>query len=203
MIADDQWLAVGLGNPGPSYAETRHNVGFWVIDALARGFGISRYDHRFDGEFASLHTERGQLLLLKPLTFMNLSGQAVRKAVQWYKLALDRVLIIHDDMDLPLGVIRLRQGGSAAGHRGVESVIRELGSDRFVRLRIGIGRPAVKDEGRSYVLSPFTAAERALAERVTLVAAQAVLVWHREGLSTAMNRFNGRRIHLDECSLAH
>lgn len=201
-MVDDQWLAVGLGNPGPRYADTRHNVGFWVIDALAREFRIPGYERRFDGEFASIHTDRGQLLLLKPLTFMNLSGRAVRKAVHWYKLPLDRVLIIHDDMDLPLGVIRLRQGGSAAGHHGVESVISELGSDRFARLRVGIGRPAVKDEGRSYVLSPFPAAERPLAERVTLVAAQAVLVWHREGLTAAMNRFNGLRIRLDECSLA-
>jgi PTH1 family peptidyl-tRNA hydrolase len=201
-MADDRWLVVGLGNPGQRYAETRHNIGFWVIDRLAALLGVARFERRFEGEFAAVPEGGRSLLLLKPMTYMNRSGLSVRQAVQWYKLPLERVLVIHDDMDLPLGTLRLRLGGSAAGHHGVESVIAELGSDRFARLRIGIGRPPSREAGRSYVLEPFAPTERPLAERVATVAAEAVLVWYREGLPAAMNRFNGLRLTPEQETLA-
>ncbi|MCS7246091.1 MAG: aminoacyl-tRNA hydrolase [Thermomicrobium sp.] len=201
-MTQNAWLVVGLGNPGPRYAETRHNIGFWVIDAVAQELGITRFERGFDGEFATTQEVRGLLVLLKPMTYMNVSGRSVRKAVEWYKVPMEQLLVVHDDMDLPLGTIRLRLGGSAAGHHGVESIIHELGNDRFVRLRIGIGRPAERQEGRTYVLSPFATSERPLAEAVTRVAAQAVLVWHRDGLVTAMNRFNGLRLGETPSSLA-
>jgi PTH1 family peptidyl-tRNA hydrolase len=187
-VASDAWLVVGLGNPGSEYMETRHNIGFWVIDRVAQLTNVVGFQRRFEGEFATVRTDRGLLLLLKPLTFMNRSGVAVAAAVRWYKLSLDRTLVVHDDMDLPLGTLRFRQGGSAAGHHGVESVTRELGSNGFGRLRIGIGRPTRREEGRDFVLSPFHPEERPLAERIAALAAEAVLVWHREGMTVAMNR---------------
>ncbi|MCX7624322.1 MAG: aminoacyl-tRNA hydrolase [Thermomicrobium sp.] len=201
-MASDRWMIVGLGNPGPRYAETRHNVGFWVVDRVAGRLGIQRFERRFDGEFASYAEGSRSLLLLKPLTYMNLSGRSVRRAVDWYKLPLERLLVVHDDMDLPLGTLRLRLGGSSAGHHGVESIIAELGSDRFARLRIGIGRPPARERGRSYVLEPFPPHERTLAERVAEVAAEAALVWYRDGLTVAMNRFNGMRVGTEEETLA-
>ncbi len=201
-MSGDRWLIVGLGNPGSRYTETRHNIGFWVIDRLARRCGVSTFERRFEGEFASIAENDRTLMLLKPLTYMNSSGRSVRQVVQWYKLPLDRLLVAHDDMDLPLGTLRLRLGGSAAGHHGVESVITELGSDRFARLRIGIGRPPDRTRGRSYVLEPFTQEEKPLAERVAEVAADAALTWFREGLVTAMNRFNGLRIASEETTVA-
>ncbi len=202
MNDEKRWLVVGLGNPGPRYAETRHNIGFWVVDRVAARWSVVRFEHRFDGEFAAIADGERSLLLLKPMTFMNLSGRSVRQAVQWYKLPLDHVLVVHDDMDLPLGALRFRLGGSAAGHHGVESVMAELGSDRFARLRIGIGRPPRREAGREYVLEPFPSAERPLAERVADVAAEAVIVWYREGLTVAMNRFNGMRVSVSEETLA-
>ncbi|MCX2726109.1 aminoacyl-tRNA hydrolase [Thermomicrobium sp. 4228-Ro] len=202
MKADGRWLVVGLGNPGPRYARTRHNIGFWVVDRLAVRCHAPRFEQRFDGEFAVVSEGERSLLLLKPLTYMNLSGRSVRQAVQWYKIPLDRLLVVHDDMDLPLGTLRFRFGGSAAGHHGVESVIAELGSDRFGRLRVGIGRPPSPEAGRAYVLEPFTPAERPLAERVADIAAEAVVVWYRDGMTAAMNRFNGMRVVLDQGTLA-
>ncbi|MDW8058981.1 MAG: aminoacyl-tRNA hydrolase [Thermomicrobium sp.] len=201
-MASDRWMIVGLGNPGPRYAETRHNVGFWVVDRVAGRLSIQRFERRFDGEFASYAEGSRSLLLLKPLTYMNLSGRSVRRAVDWYKLPLERLLVVHDDMDLPLGTLRLRLGGSSAGHHGVESIIAELGSDRFARLRIGIGRPPARERGRSYVLEPFPPHERTLAERVAEVAAEAALVWYRDGLTVAMNRFNGMHVSTEEETLA-
>lgn len=190
------WLVVGLGNPGEQYRETRHNIGFRVVDRLAARLGVVSWQRRFDGEFARFDSARGTLMLLKPLTFMNLSGHSVRAAVHWYKLPLERLLVVHDDLDLPLGALRLRRGGSAAGHHGVESIIAALGSRDFVRLRIGIGRPPDRRQGAAYVLSPFHPEERPIVERVVELATEAILYWQSAGLDKAMNRFNSVRIEV-------
>lgn len=193
-MSEKYWLVVGLGNPGAEFTATRHNVGFRIIDQLALKQGALPFQLRFQGEFSQFVTDLGSVLLLKPLTYMNRSGLSVREAVQWYKLPLDKLLVIHDDMDLGVGVLRFRQGGSAAGHHGVESIIQALRSAAFVRLRIGIGRPFDRQEGAAYVLSCFAPNEELVIRRVIDVASDAVMGWHEFGLTAAMNRYNGVRI---------
>src|SRR5690606_28245834 len=136
------WLIVGLGNPGQRYAATRHNIGFMVVDHLARKLEPGTLRHRFDSELIETRDEPGRIVLQKPQTYMNLSGIAVAQAARWYRVPTERILIIYDDLDLPFGRIRLRPGGSSAGHKGLQSVIEHLGTDRVPRLRVGIGRPA-------------------------------------------------------------
>ncbi len=185
-------LAVGLGNPGPEYAATRHNVGFMVVDRLAGSLGVGW--ERVGGpalEAAAL-VSGVALRLLKPLTYMNLSGRAVAAALRRHNLGPGSLCVVHDDLDLPCGALRLRPGGGAGGHRGVMSIIEELGSADFARVRVGIGRPAGGQDAVDYVLSPFPAAEWALVGPVVDRAAEAVLAIARDGLAAAMNRFNSR-----------
>ena len=183
-------LIVGLGNPGPRYARTRHNAGFLVIDALARRLGVQQWRERFDAETAVTEENNARLILVKPMTYMNLSGRAVRQALDWYRVPLERLLVVYDDVDLPFGTLRLRLGGSSGGHHGVESIIAALGSDRFARLRVGIGRPRDGRDVTVYVLSRFTPEEEAALVGIIERATDAALTWSREGIVQAMNRFN-------------
>ncbi len=188
-------LIVGLGNPGPEFAGTRHNVGWMCVERLARRVGASFDRYQFRAQLARWDDNGRKVLLAKPLTFMNRSGEAVRPLVRFYKVELDRLMVVYDDLDLPPGKIRLRPKGSAGGHHGMESVIQKLGTSDFPRLRIGIGRPAGPeaydpDVVARYVLSPFSAAERPLIDAALDRAAEALLVWVREGIEAAMNRFN-------------
>jgi PTH1 family peptidyl-tRNA hydrolase len=183
------WLVVGLGNPGAEYARTRHNLGFRVADELARrhGFGFRRTRYRAQeagGAIGGLPVR-----LLKPQTYMNDSGYAVNRAAQFHRIPVERVLVVHDDIDLPLGRLRFREGGSSGGNHGVKSVISHLRSDRFHRLKIGVGRPQ-PDEAIDHVLSPFRADEAAVIEPAIDRAADAVELFLAEGQSAAMNRFN-------------
>lgn len=185
-------LLVGLGNPGKAYALHRHNVGFRCLNRLARRYGIP-----FSRKQAQALVGRGliggeEVLVAKPQTFMNRSGEAVALLVRQLSLPLPELLVIYDDLDLPLGELRLRPRGSAGGHRGMASVIAHLGSQDFPRLRIGIGRPPEDDEEAiiPHVLSPFLPSEQKLAAATLARAVEAVASFVTEGLEAAMNRYN-------------
>ena len=152
-----QYLVAGLGNPGRAYARQRHNVGFMAIDALA-GAAVT-FSKKFQGELAEITREGTKLWLLKPQTFMNLSGQSLRAAMDFYKLPPAQIIVLHDDLDLPLGKIRIKQGGGHGGHNGLRDIDAHLGAD-YWRIRIGIAHPGDKDRVHDYVLSDFTAEER-------------------------------------------
>jgi PTH1 family peptidyl-tRNA hydrolase len=190
-------LIVGLGNPGRGYAHNRHNIGFMCLGDFARKQGI-----RFDRKRGKARTGIGEVagegvILARPQTFMNLSGESVSRLVSGFGIALDDLLVVHDDLDLSLGKIRLRRGGSSGGHKGVDSIISSLGSQDFPRLRVGIGRPASSEnhsesgEGIiSYVLSDFTPVEKQIVAQVIPRVSEAMLYLLTEGLSAAMNRYN-------------
>ncbi len=183
-------LIVGLGNPGREYRNNRHNVGFMLLDRLAVKFD-ARFTRLQSQALVTLCAWEGRTITLaKPQTFMNLSGRAIRGLVRFYKLPLEALLVIYDDLDLPLGTIRLRPDGSSAGHRGMESIIEHLGTDRFPRLRLGIGRPPGRMDAREYVLQDFADEEMPVVSGMLNRAAEATLTWITAGLETAMTRFN-------------
>lgn len=183
-------IVVGLGNPGDEYAYTRHNVGFMTIDALARHYGVTNWKNKFDALIAEIKIDGEPILLVKPQTFMNLSGTAVGQIFRWYKASLDDVIAIYDDMDLPVGKVRLRKRGSSGGHRGVESLLVHLGKEEFPRVRIGVGRPQPGWTVNAHVLANFPKEEQpTIAETVVgLVPAIECIV--KEGIDKAMNQFN-------------
>jgi PTH1 family peptidyl-tRNA hydrolase len=181
---------VGLGNPGSEYAETRHNVGFLVVDRLAARHqtGVTRRRHR---ALYGRGTVAGEdCLLVKPQTFMNDSGDAVLRLLLYYRLQPTDVLLVYDDIALDLGVMRLRRGGSDAGHKGVRSVIHYLKTDQVARVRLGVGKPPEGASAINYVLSPFTRSEADRADELVARGVEAVELVLREGLDVAMNRFN-------------
>lgn len=154
-------LIVGLGNPGAPYAETRHNAGFRFLDRLAADRGVTwRAEARFQGEVGRTTADGRELWLLKPLTYMNRSGVSISAFTRYYKIAAAQILVVHDEVDLPPGVVRLKVGGGTAGHNGLEDIVVRLGSRDFVRLRLGVGRPGTSREVVSYVLSRPPAAEQ-------------------------------------------
>ena len=183
-------VVIGLGNPGSKYAGTRHNVGFEVIDYLTAGPGCSAFRERFEAMVAEMKEGAETILLVKPLTFMNLSGRAVRAILDFYKLPLDQVLVVCDDFNLPLAKLRARAKGSHGGQNGLRNIQEQLGSDAYARLRIGVGQPGV-GEAIDFVLSRFKPGERAAAEEAVASAAQGALLWAREGIEACMNRVNG------------
>jgi peptidyl-tRNA hydrolase, PTH1 family len=184
-------LVVGLGNPGSKYDGTRHNIGFEVVDRLARGGSGASFSRKFDGQLAEAEIDFRRVLLLKPETFMNLSGRSVRQAVQFYKLdpAAD-LLVVCDDLSLPLGKLRIRPGGSDGGQKGLRDIAAQLGTDQYARLRIGLGDRGPIDAS-DFVLTRFRAAERPIIDDALIAATQAVAVWVSQGTAAAMNRFNG------------
>ena len=186
----DRTMVVGLGNPGERYEQTRHNVGFWCVDRLAEEWGADRERRRFRALVREAGVGAHRLVLVKPQTYMNDSGDAVGSAARWFKVPPNRILVIHDDLDLPVGRVRFRQGGSSGGHRGVASIMEHLGSDGFLRLRIGIGRPP-SDEAVDYVLSRFSREEQAAVDRILGAASAMVRCVLEEGIAEAMNRYNG------------
>ncbi|SRR5579883_1784272 len=183
-------LVVGLGNPGSKYQGTRHNVGFELIDRLAQGAASAAFSHKFEGLLAETEIDFRRVLLLKPQTFMNLSGRSVGQAVRFYKVAHPDLLVVCDDLSLPLGKLRLRPGGSDGGQKGLRDITSHLGTDQFPRLRIGIG-DRDKIEATDYVLSRFRSSERPVIDDALILASQAVAVWVTQGIEAAMNRFNG------------
>jgi PTH1 family peptidyl-tRNA hydrolase len=192
------FLVVGLGNPGREYRLTRHNIGFMCLDRLADRLGtaFTRVESRALVAKAAYLSNR--LVLAKPQTYMNLSGQAVSALARFYKVPPEHLLVAYDDVDLPLGTLRLRPGGGSAGQKGMQSIIDRLGSQDFPRLRLGIGRPPGRMEAASYVLQEFTPGELALRDATLEHAVDAVLTFVSEDLVTAMNRFNGA-MESDNC----
>jgi PTH1 family peptidyl-tRNA hydrolase len=186
--ASDRWLVIGLGNPGREYEQSRHNVGFLVVDELAR-----RHDGRISEKAAKSLTARirvgeRELVLAKPQTMMNLSGLAAKALRAKYDVPMERTLVIHDDLDHPFGRLRIRKGGSSAGNHGIDSVIGSFGTPDFIRFRVGIGRPP--GNGVDYVLSPFTADEQTQLPAIVGRTADAVLFTVENGIDRAMTEFN-------------
>ncbi len=177
------FLIVGLGNPGAQYARTRHNAGFVVVEKLAGK------DFRLKGNL--LLSKFGEGYAIKPVTYYNEAGKAVAPFVRYHNIPLDRLLVIHDELDLPVGRLRLKAGGSSAGNKGVESIKRELGEAGFHRLRIGVGKPPAGIDGADWVLSGFRPEERKVVDLVLGAAQEAVKVWIAEGLEAARRQFNG------------
>ncbi|MBW4680251.1 MAG: aminoacyl-tRNA hydrolase [Microcoleus vaginatus WJT46-NPBG5] len=194
-------LIVGLGNPEPKYDRTRHNIGFAAVDALASSWQIPLAENRkFQAAFGEGQSLKGnKIRLLKPLTYMNRSGQAIRAVTDWYKLPAESVLVIYDDMDLPVGRLRLRLSGSAGGHNGMKSTISHLGTQNFPRLRIGIGKPAENegDPAVSHVLGKFSPAETKLMSEVLQLVVDAVELSLKQGVEKAMNFYNNRTVTSD------
>lgn len=185
-------LIVGLGNPGAEYQNTRHNLGFITIDYLADQLGAQFGKSKFFGLLAEARHQGEKLLLLKPQTFMNRSGQAVRAIVDFYKIPHEDILILFDDMDLPCGQLRLRQRGSAGGHNGIKDIIAQLGNDnQLSRCKIGINHPLYGDTV-NYVLGSFSEEEKQLLRPAVQEAAAAALCWVERGITAAMNEFNGK-----------
>lgn len=184
-------LIIGLGNPGVKYGMTRHNAGFHAIDHFARQLGLPWQGEEHHAIVAQGIVAGEKVLLAKPQTYMNESGRAVGALVRYYKIAVDNILILCDDLDLPVGRIRMREKGSAGGQHGIESIITHLGTQQIARLRIGIGRPARgKADVVSYVLSIPPLEERIDLSLAEEHAADAVMVWLRDGIAMAMNQFN-------------
>ena len=183
-------LVVGLGNPGRKYKNTRHNVGFEVLAKVARDHSAGPVVSRFQGELIDLGLGELSVLLLSPLTYMNRSGQSVRQAFGFYKMELSDVLIVCDDFHLPLGRLRFRQRGSAGGQKGLADVIRQLGSDRLARLRIGVGEPPPHWDVADYVLSRFSDEERSTVDDAVERATRGVEDWIAQGTEYCMNRYN-------------
>lgn len=184
------FLIAGLGNPGKEYANSRHNIGFMVLNRLAETHGgkFSRLEHK--AFVLKLNTTAHQLILAKPQTYMNLSGQAVGALVRFYKIPLEQVLIVYDDIDLPFGVLRLRPGGGSAGHKGMQSIIDHLGTQEIPRLRVGVGRPKGIKAAADYVLDNFSSKEQEELPFILSRAVQAILDTTNLGLIEAMNRHN-------------
>jgi len=189
-------LIVGLGNPGKTYAHNRHNVGFRCLNHFARHHSI-RFDHRRCRAKVGLGELGGEkLLLVKPRTFVNLSGKSVAGLVHKHDIPLSDLLVVYDDLDLPLGKIRLRQNGGSGGHKGMNSIISTLGSEEFPRIRVGIGRPQVEEQSISedaivnYVLSDFSPQEAATIKPVIATVSEAIDCFLTQGIDTAMSKFN-------------
>ena len=179
---------VGLGNPGSRYHGTRHNVGFAVIDSLAAGPNVGRFQTRFHAQVAEAMEDAEKVLLVKPETFMNLSGQCVRQLMDFYQMPAENLLVVCDDFNLPLGKLRARARGTHGGHNGLRDIQSHLGTTGYARLRIGVGSP--RDEAIDHVLGRFAASERPLIDDATVRAVQAVVVWINQGIEECMNRFN-------------
>ena len=181
-------LIAGLGNPGPKYERNRHNFGFMAVDALLDAGSARQLSMGKDGDLYSLRLPGidGDMLVIKPMTFMNLSGRAVAYALNYYKLSVEELVVVHDELDLPLGRMRMKKGGGLAGHNGLKSIAAETGSQDFVRLRLGIGRPQGRIDVSSWVLNNFLPEERETAEKVLPAAVAALRLYLNLGLTAAM-----------------
>ena len=182
-------VVVGLGNPGKKYERTRHNVGFAVVDLLAESPRAGRFQARFQAQVAELVEDADKVLLVKPETFMNLSGRSVRQAVDFYHVEVSDVLVVCDDINLPLGKLRFRAKGTHGGHNGLRDIQNHLGTTEYARLRIGVDAPS--DDAVDHVLGRFRSGELPVIEDAVVLATQAVCVWVKKGIETCMNQYNG------------
>ncbi|HEY9582189.1 MAG TPA: aminoacyl-tRNA hydrolase [Savagea sp.] len=183
-------VIIGLGNPGKQYEKTRHNIGFQVIDELKDRWNVHSMQTKFNGAYATVHRPEGKVILVQPMTYMNLSGECVRPLIDYYGAEIEDIIVLYDDLDLPLGQMRLRLKGGAGGHNGMKSLIQHLGTQSFKRVRIGIGRPTGRQPIADYVLAPFSKEEQLDVDTVVRRAADAC----EDALSTdfndVMNEYN-------------
>lgn len=186
-------IFVGLGNPTPEYAATKHNVGFMLADLLKDELPADNWREKFNALVAEGFFNGEKILIVKPQTFMNLSGEAVAPIVNFYKIDVENLVVAHDDMDLPLGMIRLRPKGSGGGHHGIESIIQHIGTQNFPRIRIGVGRPPQNWSVNHHVLSPFTQDDAKIISETLKNLVPAVTCIFSEGINLAMNKFNPKR----------
>ena len=187
-------LIAGLGNPGPEYERTRHNAGFWFVDALARQRADSlRHENRFHGETARIERDGQECRLLKPLTYMNRSGQAVSALAKFYRIPPESILVVHDELDLPAGTARLKKGGGHGGHNGLRDIISALGGNGFLRLRIGIGHPGHRDDVVNYVLRKASREDEELIEQSIDAALGAVPLLLAGEIERAMHQLHSTR----------
>ena len=186
------FLIAGLGNPGDKYKNNRHNIGFQIIDTYLTFFSQNKLIDKFDSEYTSINFKENKLHIIKPQTFMNESGIAVNKCINFFKIPLENLIVIYDEMDLSPGDIKIKFGGGSAGHNGIKSIINCLGSEKFTRVRIGIGKPVNKEKISSYVLSNFTNDELNLFNEIKTNIKYIIEDLVLEGLPFAMNKFNSK-----------
>ncbi len=186
-------LLVGLGNPGSQFDHTRHNIGFDIIDALADHLGITLNQSKFKGIYGTAHYNGEKVILLKPLTYMNLSGECIGPLMDYFNITEEELVVIYDDLDLPVGKIRLRQKGSAGGHNGIKSTIAHLGTSNFNRIRVGIDRPKNGMSVSNYVLGRFTEEETAELKEVIATSVKACEAWLEKPFLEVMNDFNSKK----------
>ncbi len=185
------FLLIGLGNPGREYKDTRHNIGFMLIDRLAVRLNAQKLKVQSKAIVTDVMYQDRKLILAKPQTYMNLSGQSVQGLFKFYKIPVENLIVAHDDMDIPFGTIRIRPGGGPGGQRGMASTIEHLGTKEFPRLRLGIGRPPGRMDPAAYVLQEFSKEEQKILPEMLNRAADAALTFVMEGLNKAMNKYNG------------
>ena len=190
-------IFVGLGNPTPEYAATKHNVGFMLADLIKDELSADNWHEKFNALVAEAFFNGEKILIVKPQTFMNLSGEAIAPIVNFYKIDVQNLVVAHDDMDLPLGTIRLRPKGSGGGHHGIESIIQHIGTQNFPRIRIGVGRPPQNWTVNHHVLSPFTQDDAKIISETLKNLVPATLCIFKEGINNAMNKFNPKRKKAD------
>ncbi len=193
-----RFLITGLGNPGRQYQSNRHNIGFAVLDSLAETLGtnFSRMESKALVAKADLNSQR--LILAKPQTYMNLSGQAVNSLLRFYKIPLDKLIVVYDEVDLDFGILRIRPSGGSAGHNGMNSIISQLGTQEFPRLRIGVGRPPGRMDAAAYVLQDFSQSEEAELALIRQQAVEALLSFVTQGIAAAMNAYNANLLGIDD-----
>lgn len=187
-------LVVGLGNPGNTYQRTRHNVGFMVVDQIAEDFSIALVKQKFDTVFGRGSVDDVEVVLAKPMAFMNRSGPQVQKIARYYRILSEDMLVVHDDIDLAFGRIKIKEKGGDGGHKGVRSIIDAFGGGEFVRLRIGVGRPEAGINAADHVLGKFSLKEKKVLHRIISEARDAVVTILCKGAKEGMNRFNDKRI---------
>ena len=185
-------IIVGLGNPGTEYRMSRHNIGFQVMDRIAQINHISIRTRRFNSLYGTGWIDSQQVILAKPMTFMNRSGEAVQKATHFFRLGMEDLIVVHDDLDLPFGRLRFKRRGGDGGHQGVRSIIEGMGGNNFLRLKVGVGRPSQGQDPADYVLEAFDGIEQPLLNQILPLAAESVKVLLLEGLEKAMNQFQKR-----------
>lgn len=186
-------VIVGLGNPGSEYAKTKHNVGFMFIDAMAEKLGVSAWRDKFEAKIAETRIGSEKVLLVKPMTYMNESGQAVGPIMNFYKLLPEDLIVVHDDMDIPAGTIRIRKKGSAGGHNGIKSILAHVGDEHFARVRIGIGRPLTGWTVVNHVLAPFSNEDAPKIAEAIKYLEPAVECIINDDVDMAMNKFNPKK----------
>jgi PTH1 family peptidyl-tRNA hydrolase len=189
-VSADLWLVVGLGNPGPSYAKNRHNAGFMVLDVLAARAGGRFKSHRARADVLEGRLAGARAVLAKPRSFMNESGGPVKGLLDFYKVPVERLVVVHDELDIPFGAVRLKQGGGDNGHNGLRSITRSLGAKDYLRVRFGVGRPPGRMDAAAFVLKDFSAAERKDLDLEVDRTADAVEALLSEGLAAAQNVFH-------------